>query len=672
MQHLEEKLLGQEQKGLEYSVESQKNSMKIISLHVALLVLLIICFPIATYGQQGTGSIEVDVKYTNGDRADYSGMVLKVYQDFSKTPYKVIESLSSNPYNIPLLPLGHKYKVEVFVNSMYSSVNYVNLQSNQERLDITMPLSGGMRFNVFFNDGLTPIQGAKVSIKSHDDKQWTEGITDDQGRTIRFWMQSTTKDDNYYVADISIGGDLLYKYSPVKLTPGEREEYKVITPWPSIVDELITVHVYKTSSAKVSLSDGNFVVELYDNNGKKVTESKVNARGESFFSKIKVGTYTFDAIKLNDTKREEWGSKKITIAGSQKYIEILKTDYEIKSDETAGILSCKCVAFRLDNIQDYWLNNVQPEIINTFQKKNADLTIAIISKAFGEDPKVTSFVKGKIKNTKPTIEIANNGWEFEDFTTYNKEEQFSIIKKSNERIFAILGIVPSIFVPPYGKINDDIFDTMTENKIKYLSAHVSADPPPYNISNSTFYRFPATVFTGYASMDGTMQRITHDKILANIQSSLHDYRFAVVELHFQDYAVSAEKGLENKIDIQQIHELELLIDEIRNSGLAIVTISKISQDESMTKHVIPVWIKSNAQWWAEDKISESDFISGIEYMIKKGIIIVQNLPESGESKDQKVPLWVKNNAKWWSEGQISDDDFVLGLQYLVKVGIVRI
>lgn len=39
---------------------------------------------------------------------------------------------------------------------------------------------------------------------------------------------------------------------------------------------------------------------------------------------------------------------------------------------------------------------------------------------------------------------------------------------------------------------------------------------------------------------------------------------------------------------------------------------------------------------------------------------------------EKVPDWIKNNAKWWAEGTISEDDFLNGIQYLIKVGIVSV
>ena len=37
-----------------------------------------------------------------------------------------------------------------------------------------------------------------------------------------------------------------------------------------------------------------------------------------------------------------------------------------------------------------------------------------------------------------------------------------------------------------------------------------------------------------------------------------------------------------------------------------------------------------------------------------------------------IPEWVKNNAGWWIEGKISDTEFTMALQYLVKTGIITV
>ena len=86
---------------------------------------------------------------------------------------------------------------------------------------------------------------------------------------------------------------------------------------------------------------------------------------------------------------------------------------------------------------------------------------------------------------------------------------------------------------------------------------------------------------------------------------------------------------------------------------------------------IPDWIKNNAKWWAEGSISESDFVTGLQHLIKIDVLKVPPTAVSAETSDE-IPAWVKNNAKWWAEGTISDNDFVNGVQHLMKIGIIKV
>ncbi|KAF6243445.1 peptidase [Nitrosopumilus sp. b1] len=86
---------------------------------------------------------------------------------------------------------------------------------------------------------------------------------------------------------------------------------------------------------------------------------------------------------------------------------------------------------------------------------------------------------------------------------------------------------------------------------------------------------------------------------------------------------------------------------------------------------VPAWIKTNAGWWADGQIEDSDFVQGIQFLIKEGILVVPTASVSGEKSDV-VPDWVKTSAAWWSEGLVSDDEFVNGLQHLMKIGIISV
>ena len=86
---------------------------------------------------------------------------------------------------------------------------------------------------------------------------------------------------------------------------------------------------------------------------------------------------------------------------------------------------------------------------------------------------------------------------------------------------------------------------------------------------------------------------------------------------------------------------------------------------------VPEWIKNNAGWWANDLIGDSDFVSGIQYLITEEIMTIP-ATQSGTSTSQEIPAWIKNNAGWWADDLIGDSDFVSGIQYLITEGIMNV
>ncbi len=86
---------------------------------------------------------------------------------------------------------------------------------------------------------------------------------------------------------------------------------------------------------------------------------------------------------------------------------------------------------------------------------------------------------------------------------------------------------------------------------------------------------------------------------------------------------------------------------------------------------IPEWVKNNARWWAEGSIDDAAFATGIEFMIKQGIISIPTT-EGRQGGGAEIPEWVRSNADWWSQDLITDEDFAGGLQYLIANGIITV
>jgi len=252
------------------------------------------------------------------------------------------------------------------------------------------------------------------------------------------------------------------------------------------------------------------------------------------------------------------------------------------------------------------------------------------------------------------------------------EEQSALIKQGNDRMSSVLGKTPSVFIPPLENFNDATISALRENDIKYISSSPKKDPPPYQLSGSEFYHFPRSAAVGkFDPTLGVIKGVNHEETLAEVQVNLEKYGFAVVSLQPQEFSIVENKAYTNQVNQQQIQELESLIDKIQAQGLKIVPVSKINLDSTTIS--VPVWIKNNAGWWAADQIEDSDFVSGIQWLINKGIMkLPPTAPGAEPEVATKIPDWIRNNAGWWADGLISDTEFVSGIQWLITNGIMKI
>ena len=97
---------------------------------------------------------------------------------------------------------------------------------------------------------------------------------------------------------------------------------------------------------------------------------------------------------------------------------------------------------------------------------------------------------------------------------------------------------------------------------------------------------------------------------------------------------------------------------------------------SLAQDAMPSWIKNNADWWADDKIDDFTFAQGIGFLIKNKIIQIDDLPTTSDGEisienDIVIPSWIKNNAGWWADDYISDSDFLYGIKFLVETNIIQ-
>jgi len=167
------------------------------------------------------------------------------------------------------------------------------------------------------------------------------------------------------------------------------------------------------------------------------------------------------------------------------------------------------VAFRLDDIQDWWLDNLQQMIMEMFQNRSLPLTIGIIGNEFNQtwgifliyfsiidfiftaypdlvfDAWVEQFANS------PLVEVASHGWNHEDFTTFNLTSQINLMIQSKSRIEYLFPFKAPIstFIPPFNSFNDDTITALSTVGFLDFSSQFDMDVGWTNLNPP--YHFPA-------------------------------------------------------------------------------------------------------------------------------------------------------------------------------------
>ena len=238
---------------------------------------------------------------------------------------------------------------------------------------------------------------------------------------------------------------------------------------------------------------------------------------------------------------------------------------------------CNCVAFRMDDIQNYWLLDPQLEVLETFKEYNVPLTIGVIGESF--EGYMANYIHNVTSSENSNIEIANHGWAHEYFSLLDKDQQSQIIKISNDRIFNETGLLPKIFYPPFGESDNSTLEVLREHNFTIMSSTFGSSPPPYPLVISGINHLPATALTAdYVADTEMFQGLPHNETLTDIQNSQIKFGFSVVALHPQEFSMIENGTYVDKTNPDQIHELVLLIKEIQKSKLKTVFVSQISEN----------------------------------------------------------------------------------------------
>lgn len=256
-------------------------------------------------------------------------------------------------------------------------------------------------------------------------------------------------------------------------------------------------------------------------------------------------------------------------------------------------MNCNCVIFRLDDIQDYYLNRIQLALMNFFLEKNQSLSLGLISNAFGNDSSVLNEVRSGFDAGK--FDLASHGWNHENFSKLSEHDQADLLNKSNEKIHKLFGIRPLIFIPPDFDFDNATLDAMRQLGIKIISSDhwfYSDKNQSHLVTNVTFsnftandkiFHFPNTVEYSEYVLNTTKtppidQWNTHpvEELLTRINNSISNHGYAVVTIHPQEFAITHNGELTNVLNVTELGKLKKLVDTIIDRNLRIITFKNLA------------------------------------------------------------------------------------------------
>jgi peptidoglycan/xylan/chitin deacetylase (PgdA/CDA1 family) len=280
---------------------------------------------------------------------------------------------------------------------------------------------------------------------------------------------------------------------------------------------------------------------------------------------------------------------------------------QINSNQTlasANSTSCPCVVFRIDDIQDSFVNSAQLEAMNLFISRDQPLSLGIVMKDIGDELRIV----GKVGQGSQMglFELGLHGWEHVDYTALSEAEQKATLNEANEKLRMIFGNESDIFIPPFGYFNNETISALEQLGIEILSASIysedrfddnksifnktESDISRVNTglgnttsiqgggpSDNEVYHLPGLVqFKDY--INGSMVKVPRDTILSNVSKNIAEFGYSIIVFHPQDLVQTDKSGMildGGILNSTEVQDLSELIDTMLANGIKISTMSEI-------------------------------------------------------------------------------------------------
>ena len=244
---------------------------------------------------------------------------------------------------------------------------------------------------------------------------------------------------------------------------------------------------------------------------------------------------------------------------------------------TAPALDGYTVAFRFDDVQDFWLSQTQQAVISLFAEHDMKLTLGAVGGYIGNDEPLMELIRSK----RDILSIANHG-----LHAKNDAQGYSVLlmqsadstrhelSEAKDKLSKLFDKMPVTYIPHQNEFNASVLETAGGLGFTHISSacrrHLGLEECPddcaYRGASSicgkpdayNLIHIPSGASTQWEPMAGKGMAPV-GTVLEEIQKSIETYCFAVVMLHPQDFATADERP-----DQKQLESLDALLRKIRS------------------------------------------------------------------------------------------------------------
>ena len=213
----------------------------------------------------------------------------------------------------------------------------------------------------------------------------------------------------------------------------------------------------------------------------------------------------------------------------------------------------KKVIVRVDDIQAWWLRDIQIKILDELARRNIPPLLAVIPIELDQDPVIVNYLKKN--NCK--FEIGLHGWdqgkasnyEKPEFADLSEEQAMEKITKGIAMLEPIKGSPLVTFIPPNNEYSDGTASALIKSGFEIVSAQ-----------GKGYFDWTASTYDFFHE-----RQVSPEQAVADCQKGLDEKDLCVLMIHPQDFITRGE------FDQIKYNNLLEILDELQKKDVMFVT-----------------------------------------------------------------------------------------------------